>query len=431
MAKNLNFFISRIRAKLKHGSFIHNVVIMFMGTALGQLSTVLLSPVLTRIYLPDLFGILGFFTAFITILSVIASLRYDMALPLAKSKEEAANMLGVCFVSLVATTMFFLVCTLLLPSSLFGVLAPYRFLLPLGFFCIGAYQVMIGYATWHGSFAAIARTKIYQGVSSPLTQIGLGLMGSGAWGLIIGYIVGQSAGVSNMLYRLVLKPTDVISNIKRDDMLALAKRYSRFPLISTWSALVNAISSSSLMLVVLPILYSNTVAGFVFLTDRIIGRPLLLISTSILQVYIGEAAKTQSSDPRAMRKRFLQVLKTQFVIVASWLALINSTAFYFVPLVFGREWAGAVVYINILSISYLPHMTMIAVANTLQILEKQGLVSMWEFSRFILVIGGFLLSYLLALSPEQAMLIYSCSQGAMQVILFCLMYHQIQKIQPN
>ena len=73
----LNQIFSRYRAAgLGRGSFAHNVLVMFTGTAIGQLGAVVLAPVLTRVYSPDMFGVLGLFTASaaMSILSVISAL---------------------------------------------------------------------------------------------------------------------------------------------------------------------------------------------------------------------------------------------------------------------------------------------------------------------------------------------------------------------
>lgn len=425
--------LMKIRSKFANGGFGRNVLIMFTGTALGQACSLLLSPVLTRIYSPELFGVQGFFIALIGISAVIASLRYEMALPLAGNKEDAANLMAVCFASLISLTVILYSLLALLPQEwlayALGSLMPYRFLLPVGFMCVGAYQIMLGYATLEGVFAIVARTKIYQGIVGPVSQIALGLSGAGGWGLMIGYICGQSASIFNMLARLVIKPGDVLSKITCSGMVKMARRFARFPLISTWSAMINMLGTNSMLLIMIPAFYSTTIAGFVFLTDRIIGRPLLLISTSILQVYLGEAAKTQTADPKAMRRRFLQVTGGQFVIVAMWLLLINTTAFYFIPVVFGSEWAGAVIYIHILSICYLPQMTIVPVMHTLQIMEKQGLTAAWEFGRFILISGGFAASYILAFDAWEAILVYAISQAFAQLVLFVIMYLAIQRLQ--
>ena len=130
-----------------------------------------------------------------------------------------------------------------------------------------------------------------------------------------------------------------------------------------------------------------------------------------------------------MRRRFLQVTGGQFVIVAMWLLLINTTAFYFIPVVFGSEWSGAVIYIHILSICYLPQMTIVPVMHTLQIMEKQGLTAAWEFGRFILISGGLSASYILAFDAWEAILVYAISQAFAQLVLFVIMYLAIQRLQ--
>lgn len=415
------------RSRFRPGSFGHNVLVMFTGTALGQFGGVVLAPILTRIFSPEMFGVLGLFTAALSILSILSALRYEMAIPLAQSEEDAANLLAVCMVALVGTTALACLFVLSAPDGLLGALAPYRWLLPAGFFCIGAYQVMVAFATREGAFPVLARTKVYQGTAGPLSQVIMGFAGSGTWGLIIGFIIGQSMGLGLLFSRLVWIPRKLV-NVSRAGMKAMAKRFYRFPLVSSWSGIVEAAGSSYLLLVAIPLLYSHAIAGFVFLTDRIIGRPLLLISTSILQVYIGDISRRVYDDPEAMRRRFLQLAMHQFMIVASWLTLVNLAAPTLVPIIFGKEWHAAVPYLQVLSIAYLPQMVMHALVHTLQVLERQGMSAMWEGGRFAAVSGALAVSYMYNLSALQALLAYSIVQALAQIILFILMYYSIQSL---
>lgn len=435
MAGAIKKIIARLRVKPAQGSFARNVLVMLTGSAIGQLAGLLLSPVLTRIYSPEIFGVAGSFTAVVSILAVIAALRYDMALPIERDNENSANLLAVCFITLFFTTALGYGLLLLVPGevagSSLGSLMPYRFLLPVGFFCIGAYQVMVSYATLKSSYSIIAKTKIYQGLMGPVTQIGLGAAQMGAWGMILGFIAGQSLGVGAVFSRLIIKPRDVVPHMNFRGIAAMARRYSRFPLVSSWSALISAAGANNILLVIIPVLYSNAVAGFIFLTDRIVARPLLLISTSVLQVYVGEISKMLAADPAGLRRRFLQVTFHQLCIVAGWLALVNLTAFYFIPIIFGQNWIEAVPYIHVLSICYLAQMGLLPVMNTLQILEKQGLSAIWETGRLLLVMGAFALSYVYGLSALECLLAYSICQTVAQIALFGFIYRSIQQLQPE
>src|SRR5262245_11569086 len=74
--------------------FAANVAFMVTGTALGQGASVLLAPVLTRLYSPEQFGYLSVYTATLTILVVVAALGFELAIPIAGSDEELANLLA-------------------------------------------------------------------------------------------------------------------------------------------------------------------------------------------------------------------------------------------------------------------------------------------------------------------------------------------------
>lgn len=74
-------------------SFASDVLKLVGGTAIAQDLSVLSSPLLTRLYGPEAFGIIAIFTAITGIISVMACLRYEQAIMLPKRDEEAANFL--------------------------------------------------------------------------------------------------------------------------------------------------------------------------------------------------------------------------------------------------------------------------------------------------------------------------------------------------
>ena len=77
-------------------SFAANVLKLVTGTTFAQVIIVLASPLLTRLYGPEAFGFLALFTSITSIIGVIACMRYEMAIMLPKTDEEAANLLGLC-----------------------------------------------------------------------------------------------------------------------------------------------------------------------------------------------------------------------------------------------------------------------------------------------------------------------------------------------
>src|SRR5258708_7590454 len=110
-------------------------------------------------------------------------------------------------------------------------------------------------------------TRIYQGVTGALSQIGLGLLGAGAAGLLIGSILGQSAGTLGLFYGQIKSRRALLRTISWKSMAVLARRYRRFPLVSSWAALVDAVGGNQLLYLLVSVQYSARIAGFIFLAE--------------------------------------------------------------------------------------------------------------------------------------------------------------------
>ena len=99
----------------KPSAFATDVLKLVTGTTLAQVIAVLASPLLTRLYGPEAFGFLALSTSIITsIIRVVACMRYELAIMLPKTDEEAANLLGL---SLLCVTV---ITGLTVPALYFG-----------------------------------------------------------------------------------------------------------------------------------------------------------------------------------------------------------------------------------------------------------------------------------------------------------------------
>lgn len=431
--------LERFRSPLKRVTrpgFTWNVLVMLSGTVAGQAISLLLSPVLTRVYGPSEFGYLSFYGAVLGILGVVASLGLDLAIPIAGSKPECANLMALSGMALTATTVILAIFTLFTPEHVLaalslGPLSLYRLLLPLGFACLGGYYVMVAVATWAGAFKDIARTRISQGLSGPLSQVLLGIMGYGTPGLVIGYIVGQSSGTLLLLLRVVLGRQTLLHEITWSRMSAAARRYMHFPLFASWARLLDVAGGGTILFILFTACYSSEVAGFMFLSERVIGRPLLVVSSSFLQVFTGEAGRALNHDPAMLRRRFYQVVPVQFLFAGSWILLANACAGWVFPRLFGTEWAEAIPYLHALSLSYLVLTVLHPVSTTLQMLEWQVAGAVWQIVRLVLVVAGVLVPWHAGASAVTALWTSSAIQAGCVIAVFALMIISIERIAPR
>lgn len=88
---SLNNFLDRYRGN----DFLRSVTVLAGGTAAAQLLMVLLLPVLTRLYSPQDFNTLSVYLGLLSIFSVVATLRFELAISLPEEDGEAAHLLAL------------------------------------------------------------------------------------------------------------------------------------------------------------------------------------------------------------------------------------------------------------------------------------------------------------------------------------------------
>ena len=95
------------RQLFPEGSFVANVLILMTGTTIAQAIPIVASPIITRIYAPDEFGTFALYMAIVSIVSVMATGKYELAVMLPEKEEDAINLVALSiflssFVSLTA-----------------------------------------------------------------------------------------------------------------------------------------------------------------------------------------------------------------------------------------------------------------------------------------------------------------------------------------
>lgn len=328
------------------GSVAKHVATLVTGTALGQLAAVAASPVLTRLYTPTDFGVVGVYGAVLGILGVVAGLRYELAIPLPKSIGSAANLLALTLLCVFSTAMlligFVFVFQNQIPRWLNSpAIANYVYLIPLGVCLTGIYQVFNYWAIRRKYFSTIARTSVQQGIGSAGTQVALGLLQTGVIGLLFGLIIGQSAGLWALISGAYRNDKMQIKRVRWSRMAQAAKRYVRFPKFTTWQAMLN-VSSTMLPLILFATLLSPAVAGLYMLAHRTLSLPLSLIGRSIGQVFHSRAAEAyhQGTLDQLTLNTFRRILQ----IGLGPLIFIGIIAPEIFGFVFGPQWKQAGVY---------------------------------------------------------------------------------------
>lgn len=413
--------------KLK-SDFIKNILIVAGGTASAQLINIFASPIITRIYTPEEFGVLTLYMSILSVIAVIGSLRYEWAIPISKDEKSALNLL---LLSIMILSIFVLVLTLVLykfGDEIFSFLNihkiyDYQYLLPLGLFFAGLYNIFTQWTLRDKDFKAISKTKFNQSFWQNATKIGLGFFNIGSVGLIIGTILGQSIGITTLARTFRKK---IKYNLKKIDFTFIeycAKRYVRFPLYSAPSQLLNTLGIY-LPVFFLSIIYGPEVLGYYGLANTIVNLPVNLIGMSVADVFYSEAATTGRKNPGKLKKLAIDLLKKLILIGLFPLLVLIFWGPSLFSLVFGSQWREAGVYSQIISFLVFARFVFTPISRVFSVFEKQQLELLLDVFRVLLVSISFTFIYFVNMNVYFALGIYSL----VMIIVYLISYLYARKV---
>jgi O-antigen/teichoic acid export membrane protein len=379
------------------GLMARNVSLLVGGTVFGQGLNIIISPIITRLYDPGDFGTLAAYTSLLSILTIVATLRYELAIPLPEDDVSAINLVLLSVVLLGFMSLLFTLGLLVFGGQLITLLniptlRPYLWLLPIGIFASCSYQVFNYWATRKQAFGKVAQTKLSRSLSSTATQLSLGFIASGPLGLILGQLMREVAGTTNLV-RAAKKQMEGVSSkaIGVAGILKVAQRYKRFPLYSSWSKLLNTFSVQIPNFALL-YFFGTHITGLYALAFRILQTPLILVGQAVSQVFLSTAAGTARSGQlnEEAKKAFARLVW----LGAPGLFLVGIAAPEIFVLVFGESWKQAGIYAQWLT----PYLFLVFASSPLAILpavlDRQGFELGYQLTLFAgrcfsLLLGGY------------------------------------------
>jgi O-antigen/teichoic acid export membrane protein len=313
------------------------------GTAAGQLIAVAALPLLTRLYSPADFELLAVYLALLGILTSVACLRFNIAIPIPEADTDGADLLGASVLSVLLISALLTVAAVLLPATIsraMGVprFAEYVWLIPLGVLMAGLYSALQYWSSRRQRFGEIARSRIMQAAAGVSTQIGAGFAGAGAGGLMVGHMLHGGMGAVGLAVSALRKDRAAFAGIGPSRIFARVRQYYRFPTYSTLEALSNS-AGAQLPVILIAAFAFGPEAGFVFLAARVIGAPMELVGTAVSQVYLSRAPEAMRSG--RLRVFTLSVIKPLALVGVPALMVLGLIAPAAFSVAFGEEWRRA------------------------------------------------------------------------------------------
>jgi len=386
-------------------NFSKDVLTLVTGTTIAQIITILASPIITRLYGPETFGLLALFTSITGIIGVIACMRYELAIMLPETDEEAANVFGlsVIFVMIVSILSIFPLILFQQPLLEFlkaPQLAPFIWLIPLTVMASGTSLALNYWNTRAKHFHRLSITRMINSGSNTGTQLGMGFLGNTSGGTLIGAnVLGQI--ISMFVLAIVTLREHLFffkNNITRKGLIEVLFRYNIFLKYDIWSALLNTISWQ-IPVFVLSYFFTTAIVGYYSLGMMVIQLPMSLIGGAISQVFFQRAAEAKVTGTlRQLVEIIFEVLVKIGMFPIFILAFIGKDLFI---VIFGSSWGDAGMYVQILSIWAFfwflssPLSTLLTLFKELKLSVKMNIAILLT-RLFSLILGGVMGSPFLA-----------------------------------
>jgi lipopolysaccharide exporter len=342
-----------LQGPLKAGSFIRNVLTVFAGTAVSHAIALTVIPFLARIYSPANFGALALYIASATILSKFALLSYQAAIILPRRNESALTLLISCL------TISLMIC--LLTAIGIGIfqteisvwldnpeLLYWIWLIPLGALASAWFDAFHLWNSRHKQFANVAKGVVTQRLTGESTKLGLGYFQLFDIGLMLGTLLGTTAGVIYIAVNgLVNIPRRHWQQVRFKHTLILLHRYRRFPMFDLFSSTI-AVTSRNLPVFLLTYFFPPAVVGFFFIAYKMVAGPIELGATSVTQVFFQRA--NQGKKTGDLNLVTLQVFERLLVVFFTPLTLLCIAAPELTLFILGADWQDSGVYLRWLTL---------------------------------------------------------------------------------
>lgn len=280
-------------AGLRRNVFLRHVLTLMTGTAVAQVIPLAARPVLTRMYTDSEFGLFSLYTSLAAAFVTVGALRYDLAVVMPERDADARGIVKlasrIALVTAVLVTVGLIIWARPLARLLGNeALTPY---LPVVGLLVLAMTQLSSRQYWlnrRKRYKEMARNRMGQSLGTTSVQLGAGLVAPGAWGLVLGSLVGQWFSFLN-LWRLTRKET---APQPGDSAVAMAKEYKKMPLVNGPNAVADTIRLNGINLMT-GAYFSHAVLGQFAQAWTLLQMPMGLINGALSQVFYQKLATTR------------------------------------------------------------------------------------------------------------------------------------------
>jgi O-antigen/teichoic acid export membrane protein len=348
-------------------NYAKNVAIILSGNVIAQLIPLLITPIISRLFSVEEFGLFALYSSIASFFMVIAAGRYEMAILLPKDDKIAVNVLALCLLLIFSVAFTLLLIVLALSqqiSNLFGSIHLQAWLIwvPLSVVTGAVYRTFTYWSNRKNRYKDTASSTIIQSA----TRAGINLSGglikhssevsnnflkglfkgefisstgvskAGIGSLIGGYIAGFGLGAVNLIRRFWINDNNLLSSVSWKTIWEQAKNYDKFPKINALHALVDEVKNGGVALLI-ALFFTEIVLGLYSMTFRVLAMPISVVGSAFGQVFMQNAANQYADKQEILPLINNTIKKLSLIAIPVFLPIILVGPWLF-QFVLGAEW---------------------------------------------------------------------------------------------
>lgn len=334
---------------------LKNISTLMGGTFIAAIIPILSAPIMSRLYEPKFYGVLGLYMSVTGLVGILAYNNYAQAIMMAKEDEDSKQIVWFSLlISFVISCLSGLM--ILLISGLTNFIhdseaGNWYFFVPLTIFFNGINYILLIWANRIKHYRILAFNRVIQAIVTVTIQIVLGLLIKNETGLMTGLLFGQFFSAFLLVMEFYFKHK--IFHIGEPDFSKfreIANKYRNLALYSTPSEFINNFINQTPIFFLQKFGGASYVGNFTF-TQRFLGLPQQFLSSAIVDVFKQKASEAFNQNGNC-RLIFIKTLKA--LTGLAFLPLL--VAIFFAPqifsFVFGDKWIMAGIFAQFLSILF-------------------------------------------------------------------------------
>lgn len=397
-----------------------NIVILASGTMFAQAIIFATMPLITRLFGPEAIGQLGTFTAIAEIIIPIAALTYPIAIVLPKRETEALDIANLSvFISLIMSVISIVLISILKIFDAFEDinLTLYLILIPLVILGAACLQIIEQWMIRNKEFSLSAKAAVYHSILMNGGKVGLGFINPIAGGLITIQSAnsGSKALIMYLLSKKKIKFNLRINSENAKNILNVAKQHNDFPKYRSPQMLLNAMSQSIPVLLLMSFV-GPVAVGYYTIARTALNAPIQLLGKSIGDVFYPRITEAyhKGEDMYGLIKKATLVLAVIGLVPFGIIIFFGPAIF---ELVFGEGWNVAGTYASWLSLWLFFLFINNPAVRSLPVLKAQKFHLNFTIISLITRISGMLIGFLLFNNEIVAIAIFSITGAVLNIFL--------------